>query len=728
MDAQDLVQDYTVDIKKLDTEIERLKNNNEALRQKQAALNSQFKAGSISATKFKEQMKQTSAQLKQNQGMVRNLIGALGGLSPQMSGIANAIGGLFSGPAGIITTAITAITSLYSYLKSKEEEADAEHKKRMDEYKKRVDDVRNYEMSKLKASGASQIEAINAVIKSLNDKISDQRKQMETYVKRQAEQQKKVSQSMVAGYKQAIKDAEKDIKDYQKKLEDARKQKVLDDLADEYKKKQEYEKNQNTLETDLQKRIQDLKILLIEDEKEQKIAKIQLEEKRQLEALDKEYKTATSNNKKLINQTKDYVKEYTKLQIKAIKEPTKVLDSELTSATEKMEKFLSTYTAHIADEYSKVALSQSALFNIYKNKIYEELYKTDYKTFLESLKTDVESYFKEVDVSVEGVSEKLLMYSQNMNDLQKNEIETMAELVEINQKYDKQTAEVQKEAENRLKTINDAYILEEKRFNEALEQSKADGKYIEEEWEKSRLALQQQRAQQQVEVANWANDTVRIIEMNRINEVEVAEYESNERRKEMMSEYVESVSSMFSDISSVFDALAETEEEGSKKSIALQRASAYMSMAVALAQGISKAVSSSKNWIEAIAAIASTTAALIVQFAKVKKLEKESDAKAKYAKGGYVSGPGSSTSDSIDAKLSNGESVMTAKATTKYGTLLSALNQSVGGAPITRAGQQDDFVRQLALAISSMPAPVVSVESIDRQRDVVRQVDVLSKL
>ncbi len=47
-----------------------------------------------------------------------------------------------------------------------------------------------------------------------------------------------------------------------------------------------------------------------------------------------------------------------------------------------------------------------------------------------------------------------------------------------------------------------------------------------------------------------------------------------------------------------------------------------------------------------------------------------------YAAGGYVTGPGSSTSDSIPAMLSNGEYVITAKATSAYGAdFMNALNQ-----------------------------------------------------
>ena len=50
-----------------------------------------------------------------------------------------------------------------------------------------------------------------------------------------------------------------------------------------------------------------------------------------------------------------------------------------------------------------------------------------------------------------------------------------------------------------------------------------------------------------------------------------------------------------------------------------------------------------------------------------------------FATGGYVSGAGTGTSDSIPAMLSNGESVMNANTTATFAPLLSYLNQAGGG-------------------------------------------------
>lgn len=58
----------------------------------------------------------------------------------------------------------------------------------------------------------------------------------------------------------------------------------------------------------------------------------------------------------------------------------------------------------------------------------------------------------------------------------------------------------------------------------------------------------------------------------------------------------------------------------------------------------------------------------------------------KLASGGRVSGPGTGTSDSIPAMLSDGESVINAKSTSMFAPLLSAINQAGGGKAFATGG------------------------------------------
>lgn len=79
--------------------------------------------------------------------------------------------------------------------------------------------------------------------------------------------------------------------------------------------------------------------------------------------------------------------------------------------------------------------------------------------------------------------------------------------------------------------------------------------------------------------------------------------------------------------------------------------------------------------------------------ASIKNYEKKiADLKSKYkfATGGYVSGPGTGTSDSISARLSAGEYVIQASAVNRYGVdFMNSLNQMRVGAPVSqRAASQ----------------------------------------
>jgi plasmid maintenance system antidote protein VapI len=66
-------------------------------------------------------------------------------------------------------------------------------------------------------------------------------------------------------------------------------------------------------------------------------------------------------------------------------------------------------------------------------------------------------------------------------------------------------------------------------------------------------------------------------------------------------------------------------------------------------------------------------------------IQKQKEAKGKSI-GGYISGAGTGTSDSIPAMLSNGESVINAKSTAMFGGLLSAINVAGGGKKFARGG------------------------------------------
>lgn len=123
-----------------------------------------------------------------------------------------------------------------------------------------------------------------------------------------------------------------------------------------------------------------------------------------------------------------------------------------------------------------------------------------------------------------------------------------------------------------------------------------------------------------------------------------------------------------------------------------------------------------------IAEAAALTAIVKAAFAGAKSVIKG------FSTGGYVQGSGTGTSDSIPARLSNGESVMTAKATSMFSPILSAFNQLGGGVPIVvNNGGSNIGMDMLAAAVARgyqmAPQPVVSVEEINRTQRRVQTIE-----
>ena len=105
-----------------------------------------------------------------------------------------------------------------------------------------------------------------------------------------------------------------------------------------------------------------------------------------------------------------------------------------------------------------------------------------------------------------------------------------------------------------------------------------------------------------------------------------------------------------------------------------------------------------------------------------------------FSEGGLVTGPGTGTSDSIPAMLSNGEGVMTAQAVNDWGAMLSAINVASGGNAIqvSNLPQRNDGMRGMKAmireAMLEMPAPIVSVVDINKGQKRVKVQNSLGKL
>lgn len=160
----------------------------------------------------------------------------------------------------------------------------------------------------------------------------------------------------------------------------------------------------------------------------------------------------------------------------------------------------------------------------------------------------------------------------------------------------------------------------------------------------------------------------------------------------------------------------------------LSKVLALAQIAIETGKAIAKMVSAeSGKGIVGIATMAAGIATILANITTAIKTVKS----AKFASGGYVDGPGTGTSDSIPAQLSNGESVMTAAATSMFSPMLSAFNQIGGGVPITvmennnSAMGEEMLARAVAKGVQMMPRPIVSVEEFTT---VANRVEVLESL
>lgn len=145
--------------------------------------------------------------------------------------------------------------------------------------------------------------------------------------------------------------------------------------------------------------------------------------------------------------------------------------------------------------------------------------------------------------------------------------------------------------------------------------------------------------------------------------------------------------------------------------------------ATAIAQGVSGAMA--VGFPANIPAILATITAIVSGMAQAKSALNSANV-PKYATGGLVTGEGTATSDSIPAMLSNGESVMTARATSTYSPILSALNTSVGGAPIgesTKTKGTQQLVQQFADAVMNTPIYTAVTDINEGQARVAKIVD-----
>lgn len=194
------------------------------------------------------------------------------------------------------------------------------------------------------------------------------------------------------------------------------------------------------------------------------------------------------------------------------------------------------------------------------------------------------------------------------------------------------------------------------------------------------------------------------------NEYNNSKQSLTDKEVEIEQTKYQAVESIVGGLGSLTETLGEKNTTFAKLSKVLALGEIAVNTGKAIAAGVAQA--QSVPFPGNIAAIATTIATVLANIATATKTVKS----AKFAQGGSVVGPGSGTSDSIPAMLSDGESVLTAAATSMFSPMLSAFNQMGGGIPINvtattnQALGEDMLAKAVAKGMSMAPPPVLSVE------------------
>ena len=215
---------------------------------------------------------------------------------------------------------------------------------------------------------------------------------------------------------------------------------------------------------------------------------------------------------------------------------------------------------------------------------------------------------------------------------------------------------------------------------------------------------------------------------------EKKEEESYEKKKSLLEKNKDTATDIANQItggfSSAFAAMFAEQEVSFKafmKSILITTIDAIEKSLLAYEASILAKEIASKSW-AGVASAAALTALITAAFEAAKAGVNS------FAVGGLVTGAGTGTSDSIPARLSNGESVMTARATSMFSPLLSTFNQLGGGVPIVVNGGgsssigEDFLAAAVAKGFMMCPAPVVSVEEINRVASRVKVIQTRGKI
>lgn len=364
------------------------------------------------------------------------------------------------------------------------------------------------------------------------------------------------------------------------------------------------------------------------------------------------------------------------------------------------------------------------------SRLSEEEMRKDIETRQRIIQNTLETVKKGSDEEYALKQEQLLRERDLM--LQNTEL-TEAERLSVIQKYqalelelrnqhtndiiNKQTEAIRLRYETELATEHD---------NE-MEKSRIMVEYKKELWENAQQQEGETLAEYQLRSLNLQNDYFD------------AQKELADKEVEINDAKASAIANAMGEVGSAISAVSDESAAAVAASKILALAEVAINQGTAIAKVLSAEASKGLPGImTAIASVSSIIAAFASAIKSIKSAKvntsSSSSKKKGYATGGLVTGQGSGTSDSIDARLSNGESVITARATSMFAPILSAFNTMGGGIPIPvhdsnqQAVGEDMIARAVAKGLKYMPRPVVSVEEISNVGNRVETIESISRL
>ena len=314
----------------------------------------------------------------------------------------------------------------------------------------------------------------------------------------------------------------------------------------------------------------------------------------------------------------------------------------------------------------------------FDDKINEERIKRE-QTYIQNMLASVEKGTQEeYNYRIKAINDAYKLEQAEIQRMVISEEEKTALLASVNEKYYKQEQDAYKEYHNHL--LDEQKKAIEERFKQKMLETEIDSQGLDEvgiarlqmEEKQALLEAAQQREGETIEQFN-----LRKLQMER--DFVMAKKNLADKEVEMEQAKAQALITITNGVQQVAEAFS----EDSKGMAALSKVLALAQIAIQTGVAIAKMTAAeSGKGIAGLATMAAGIAGILANIATASKTVKS----AKFASGGLVVGPGSGTSDSISARLSNGESVLTAAATRMFAPALSAFNQIGGGVPIASQG------------------------------------------